>query len=186
MKRVLLAFTAVVGLALAPMAAEHPKDGEHPAGKEHPAKTPAAGQTAAPAPAQADAPPAKPAAKPARKALTKKELRKEFAKVVEGHIEAESAKTGGAFAVQDDTLGKQWRLKLDFVHKNKIVSLGDDRYFACADFKTAEGGKEKVDLDFFVKRLDDGTFVFEKVQVHKVAGKPRYLYNEKNEQVPVK
>lgn len=182
MKRAILSVAVAVSLAAVAGAEEKPK-------QEHPAK----GQPQQTAPAKAEHPakaaehPPKQAAKEhPKKGMSNKDMKKQYSSAVEGYVKDESAKTGGAFAVKDDVQGKEWKLKLDRIHKNKIVSLGGDRYFACADFKSTEKDKTKVDLDFFAKRAPDGTFMVEKVQVHKVAGKARYVYNDKNEQVPVK
>ena len=121
---------------------------------------------------------AKPAGKPS-------EMQKRFEKVVKEYVKGESAKTAGAFVVKDDVLNKDWKLKLVRIHTKKIVSLGGDRWFACADLKETEGAKTPVDLDFFVAKADE-KWAIEKVVVHKVDGKPRFLYNDKNEPVPAK
>lgn len=121
----------------------------------------------------------------------KKELIANYSATVEKHVADASAKQGGDFVVKDDKLGKEWRLKLDRIHKKKIVSLGEDRFFACADFKQSGEGffkstfsPTKLDLDFYVRKAGEGWQV-EQVLVHKVEGEPRYVYNDKNERVPV-
>ena len=54
-----------------------------------------------------------------------------------------------------------------------------------ADFKTVEkGAKDKLDLDFYATKGPDG-WKIDKTVIHKVNGKPRYTYNDKNEMVPV-
>jgi hypothetical protein len=117
-------------------------------------------------------------------ALTPKKLKRHYSRTVQEHIKAESAKNGGAFIVRDDVLNRDWRLKLIRIHTHKIVELGEGRFFACADLKEVGGDKTKLDLDFFVARQGD-RWVMEKVVVHKVSGKPRYVYNDDNEMVPV-
>lgn len=112
-----------------------------------------------------------------------KAVMEDFALAVEDYVE-ERTEEVGAFEVLDDQTGKTWELLLVNVHKHRIARLAEDKFFACADFKTAEGGKTKVDLDFFVTRTDDGWEVDE-VLVHKVNGRPRYVYNDRNERVPV-
>ncbi|MBI5631312.1 MAG: hypothetical protein HY921_10575 [Elusimicrobia bacterium] len=162
-----------LGLALASAAAsragEHPKEhpsapsgtvesapaGEHPKGHEHPVGS---------------------------KAWTKA-MNKEFTKAVEDHVAQRSAAEGGAFKIQDEKLGKEWALKLIGVHKKRVVHLGDQRFFACADFKTVEKGKkDKLDLDFYASKTPEG-WKIDKTVIHKVNGKPRYTYNEKNKMV---
>lgn len=174
MKRMIpaLALSLALGTAAAVRAGEHPKEhpsapsgtakssagGEHPAGHEHPVGS---------------------------KAWTK-EMNKEFTKAVEDHVAQKSAAEGGAFKIQDETLGKEWALSLVGVHKKRVVHLGDQHFFACADFKTAGNGKkDKLDLDFYASKTADG-WKIDKTVIHKVNGKPRYTYNEKNGMVPVK
>ena len=140
-----------------PKGHEDPKAHEHPTGHEHPVGS---------------------------KAWTK-QMSGEFTKAVEQHVAEKSADLG-AFKVSDEKLGKDWALKLVGVHKKRVAHLGDGRFFACADFKpVAKGSKDKVDLDFYATKKDDGGWTIDKVLIHKVNGKPRYTYNEKNEIVPV-
>ncbi len=142
----------------APAAQEHPKGKEHPAGHEHPVGS---------------------------KAWTK-EMNKGFAKAVEDYVAQRSSAGGGAFKIQDEKLGREWALKLIGVHKKRVVHLGEQHFFACADFKTIENGKkEKLDLDFYASKTPDG-WKIDKTVIHKVDGRPRYTYNEKNEMAPVK
>lgn len=152
-------------------AAEHP---EHPTG---PAKTPDAKH-------EHPAGGGKKAQEPSVGSKAWKAMvRKEYNAAVEDYVRAQSAGKAGLPA-QDDKLGKQWDLKLINVHKDKIVHLGDDKFFACADLKTVEKGKkDKVDLDFYATKTPDG-WKMDKVVIHKVNGKPRFTYNEKNEMVP--
>ncbi|MBI5624361.1 MAG: hypothetical protein HY924_11335 [Elusimicrobia bacterium] len=173
MKKTMLA----VPLSLALAAAVPSWAGEHP--KEHP--------TAAPAEREA----AKPSVKsehpaghehPVGSKAWNSQMRKEFNETVESHVSRESA--GGAFKVKDDKLGKEWALKLVGVHKKRIVGLGGRSFFACADFETVgKGEKAKLDLDFYATKGPDG-WKIDKTVIHKVNGKPRYTYNDKNEMVP--
>lgn len=162
MKKLLISLAALLA-PLALMAMEHPK--------EHPTETPEKKAEVKE--------PAKPAEQ--TKAKYPKELNKEYAAAVEDYVKQAQAK--GGFKVHDDVLNKDWTLQLVGVHKDRVAHLADNRFFACADFK-AVGEKGKVDLDFYAKK--DGTWAVEKVMVHKVNGKPRYTYNEKNEIVPSK
>lgn len=149
-------------LPLAVFAAEHPTGHEHPAGHEHPKNEPAA---------KAENPGAM-------------DVRKVFTDVVMAHIKGEAKKGNGAFTVKDDSAGKDRMLQLTRLHKDKIVKLSEDEAFACADFKTVKGGKDKLDLDFYVSKEGDGWKV-SRVVIHKVNAKPRYTYNDANEMVPV-
>lgn len=171
MKKQLMIGLALSLLATGAGAAEHPK--EHP--------------TAAPGPQQG-----KPQEHPqghehplGSKAWTK-QMSREFTKAVEDYVGQKSAAAGGAFKVHDDKLGKDWALKLVGVHKKRVAHLGDQHFFACADFKSVEkGSKDKVDLDFYAAKTG-AEWKIDKVLIHKVNGQPRYTYNDKNEMVPVK
>jgi hypothetical protein len=90
----------------------------------------------------------------------------------------------GYFEVADPKLKKKWKLKLLQIHSGNLVVLTDEKAFSCAEFRE-KGGKRVLDLDFYVKRVGDRWKV-EKVYIHRVAGQPRYEYNEGNERVPVK
>ena len=169
MKRFMMATVALLAAA-GLKAAEHP---EHPAGasastqKEHPE------HPAAKKPAQA---------REGSKAWLNK-IRKEYdAKVYEvgqGNSKTES------YRIHDDKLGKDWDLRVVKVHKDRIVQLGGDKFFACSDFKSVKKGeKDKLDLDFFATKNLDGSWSIDKALIHKVNGTPRYNWNEKNEMVP--
>jgi hypothetical protein len=174
----------VIPLGLALVSAAPARAGEHP--KEHP--------TAAAQEHPKEHPAAKPAAKkehpaghehPAGSEGWNKQMRKEFNEAVEAHVKKQAA-AEGAFKVKDEKLGKVWALKLVGVHKKRIVGLGGNSFFACADFKSVEkGSKDKLDLDFYATKGQEG-WVIDRTVIHKVNGKPRYTYNEKNEMVPVK
>lgn len=108
-----------------------------------------------------------------------------FVEAVEEYISSKEEEEG-AFKVRDGELGKTWDLSLLRIHKDRIARLGEDKFFACADFEESGGkAKKTLDLDFFVTRGEDGTFAVDEIPVHKVEGKPRYTYNDANERVPV-
>ena len=168
-------FALLFSLALTSAAMS--QAGEHP--KEHPTAPPAQQQTAKPL-AKEEHPAGN--EHPVGSKAWNKQMRKEFNEVVENHVRQQSA--DGAFTVKDDKLGKEWALKLLGVHKKRIVNLGGNSFFACADFKTVgTGEKAKLDLDFYATKGPDGWRI-DKTVIHKVNGKPRYTYNEKNEMVP--
>ncbi|MBI2070695.1 MAG: hypothetical protein HYT79_08845 [Elusimicrobia bacterium] len=137
---------------------EHPashESHEHPEGHEHPA-----GSTG-----------------------WKKQMYGEYNDFVKTHVKTKSAK--GSFKIKDAKLNKEWRLKLVRIHTNKIVHLGGDSFFACADFKSAlKGDKNTVDLDFYATKTESG-WIMDKVVIHKVNGKPRFTYNSNNKMVPL-
>ncbi len=96
---------------------------------------------------------------------------------IRAHIEEKSKASGGRFEVRDDVLNKSWSLELVRVHKDKLQALADGRYFACVDFKAPDA--TMVDVDFFLKKDGDKLAVTD-TTVHKVDGKARYNYEEKN------
>jgi hypothetical protein len=91
--------------------------------------------------------------------------------------------TNGVYQLQDGD--KTWDLKLDKVHRERLARTDENTYFACTDFKSADD--HTVDVDFFMK--DNGeTLVMTDATLHKVDGKPRYNWKEKDgywERVPV-
>lgn len=98
-------------------------------------------------------------------------------KAIREHIEKAAKASGGKFEVKDDVLKKTWDLELVKVHKDKLQSLADGRYFACVDFKAPDG--TMVDVDFFMKKAGDDLKVTD-TTVHKINGKARYNYQEKD------
>ncbi len=96
---------------------------------------------------------------------------------IRAHIEEKSKASGSRFEVRDDVLNKTWSLELVRVHKDKLQALADGRYFACVDFKATDG--TMVDVDFFLKKDGDKLAVTD-ATVHKIDGKARYNYEEKN------
>lgn len=155
---------------------EHPQ--EHPTGtaKEHPTET----KKEHPEKAKKEHPKEHPEAK------EHKAFQNEYEKVVKDYLSQEAKKSGGVFTIKDEKLGKDWKLQLVRVHKNKICMLQEGKKcFACADFREM-GGKAKLDLDFYANKSEDGKISMDKVLIHKVNGKPRFTYDEQNNMVPVK
>jgi hypothetical protein len=98
-------------------------------------------------------------------------------KAIREHIEKSEKAAGGKFEVKDDVLKKTWDLQLVRVHKDKLQALADGRYFACVDFKAPDG--TMVDVDFFMKKEGNDLKVTD-MTVHKINGKARYNYQEKD------
>jgi len=152
MKKVLsLAFVLIVTAFLSTLALAQEKK-EHPK-EEHPKEHPEHPKTA------------------------KKMSTDDIDKAIRAHIEKTAAASGGKFPVKDDVLNKTWDLELVKVHNDKLQALADGRYFACVDFKAADG--TMVDVDFFMKKAGDALEVTD-TTVHKINGKARYGYQEKD------
>lgn len=152
MKKVLsLAFVLIVTAFLSTLALAQEKK-EHPK-EEHPKEHPEHPKTA------------------------KKMSTDDIDKAIRAHIEKTAEASGNRFPVKDDVLNKTWNLELVKVHNDKLQALADGRYFACVDFKAADG--TMVDVDFFMKKAGDALEVTD-TTVHKINGKTRYGYQEKD------
>ena len=98
-------------------------------------------------------------------------------KAIRAHIEKTAKASEGKFPVKDDVLNKTWQLELVRVHKDKLQALADGTNFACVDFKAPDG--TIVDVDFFLKKDGDALAVTD-TTVHKINGKARYNYQQKD------
>ena len=109
---------------------------------------------------------------PAAKPITTAELEK----AIKAQIEEKAKGSGGKFRVADAVLNKTWALELVRVHTDKLAQLDANTYFACVDFKADDG--TMVDVDFYLKN-DKGKLTLDSTTVHKINGKPRFLYQQK-------
>ena len=100
----------------------------------------------------------------------------ELADAMEGYIEEQADEHGGKFVAVDDMTGGILSLTFDKVHRQRVAMVGEDTYFACADFTDA-GGKV-YDLDIFMAGPDKDSLVFSEVSVHKEDGVERYTWYE--------
>jgi hypothetical protein len=110
----------------------------------------------------------------------------DLAKAITSDIQTTQDKNGGVYKMEDKDANKTWSMKLDHVHRERLARIDPKTYFACTDFKSNDG--HTVDVDFFMK--DDGEkLVMSDATIHKVDGKPRYNWQEKDGywvRVPVK
>ncbi len=109
----------------------------------------------------------------------------ELEKAITTEIESVQKSNDGWYKLEDKEGKQTWIMKLDHVHRERLAKLDAKTYFACTDFKTEDG--KVVDVDFFMK--DDGEkLVMSDATIHKIDGKPRYNWKEKDgywERVPV-
>ena len=156
----------VIGaLGLTPtMAAEH--GGKEHAGQEH------EGQPVAQVPAHVEVP----APKPTPVEPTAEQLRETIRNYVQ-----DTSQEDGAFYVDDEVTGETRELTLDHVHER--VGKTGDYYYSCADMKDMKSG-ELVDVDFDVEAAEGALDVVD-VRIHKVNGKERYTYDDKDNRIPV-
>ncbi len=108
----------------------------------------------------------------------KAEVTKEsLAKAITDYLNSESDLKGGYFLFFDKQQDKPLVLTLDNVHKDRLATLGDGVYFACADFK--DTGGDMYDLDVFTKQGTKGLDVTD-ISVHKKNGEARYDWIEED------
>jgi len=69
-------------------------------------------------------------------------------------------------------------LQLDLlkIHMDKLTGLGNDSYFACADFKASNG--KVYDLDIFMNGESTDDLAVTEISVHKEDGVERYGWQE--------
>ena len=111
----------------------------------------------------------KPAAKQS-KAYSMDELEKAITAEIQN-----AQKADGFYHLKDGD--KTWNLKLDHVHKERLARVDPKTYFACTDFKSDDN--HTVDVDFFMKN-DGEKLVLSDATLHKVDGKARYNWKEKD------
>ncbi|MCH8012569.1 MAG: hypothetical protein IIA61_11575 [Candidatus Marinimicrobia bacterium] len=99
-----------------------------------------------------------------------------LAMAIRNHIAVETAKNGGFYLAIDDRSGDTLKLNLKKVHDNKLATLGDQTYFACADFVTPDS--IVYDLDFFMVGASVDDLKPTEVTVHKEEGIERYTWLE--------
>jgi hypothetical protein len=109
-----------------------------------------------------------------------------LAEAIAAYVEEQSGEDM-KFNVKDEETGKELKLELVKVHRDRLASVGDDTYFACADFKADDG--ETYDLDVFMKGKSAEKLVFDKFMVHKENNMERYTWVKEDgtwKQKPVK
>ncbi|MBC8200623.1 MAG: transglutaminase domain-containing protein [Planctomycetes bacterium] len=97
---------------------------------------------------------------------------------IEKHIEDLADANGGFFPITFD--GKEMKLKLVRVHMEYLANLGPRRHFACVDLASEEGNV--YDVDFFLSG-DPGNMTVTETTVHKLNGRPFYLWREQEDGV---
>lgn len=117
------------------------------------------------------------------KSEEKKPALDEFRKAAEENIKKTMGENKGFYPVHDEKENLHRKLKFKKIHEKKLTQLEGNVYFACMDFQEA-ATKNKVDLDFWME-FKDGGWELQKVLIHKVNGKPRFVYKN-NKPVPVK
>ena len=100
-----------------------------------------------------------------------------LARAIESFVEADII-LRGAFLVIDPSTDEVLKLNLEKVHKERLSHVGDDVYFACADFN-ADNGKV-YDLDIFLHGKNTDNLTVTEISVHKEDGNARYGWQEQD------
>ncbi|MDY0111200.1 MAG: transglutaminase-like domain-containing protein [Candidatus Krumholzibacteria bacterium] len=96
---------------------------------------------------------------------------------IEQHIAEQVAAGDGFFTVEFES--QELRLKLVRVHVEYLASLGPQRHFACVDMVSDDS--EFYDVDFFLEG-ERGAMVVTETTIHKLNGRPYYLWEQDGEQ----
>ena len=102
---------------------------------------------------------------------------KNLAIAIESFVEAD-INLRGAFLVIDPSTNEVLKLTLKKVHKERLSHIGDDVYFACADFNAGNG--KVYDLDIFLHGNNTDNLTVTEISVHKEDGNARYSWMEQD------
>ena len=92
-----------------------------------------------------------------------------LSKAITNYVQTDTKLKGGYFLIYDPVAKSVLSLTLERVHEDKLASLGNGVYFACADFKATDG--TIYDLDVFMKGDD-----FEPTDISVHNAKPSTIY----------
>ena len=101
------------------------------------------------------------------KKLTISQLAESIEKYIQQDVELK-----GGFFVFDVKNDEVLNLTLSKIHKERLSNIGNDTYFACADFKASNG--KVYDLDVFMMGKSQDDLVVTEINVHKESGIARY------------
>lgn len=114
-------------------------------------------------------------------AKAKEPQTEDIRKAMVDYVSQKSQETG-TFDLLDEETGKMRNLKLIRVHER--VGKTGENYYSCADFTDTQTD-ETIDVDLDVKHSNSTLKVVD-IRIHKVDGKERYTYDEKDNRIPVK
>ena len=100
-----------------------------------------------------------------------------LALAIESFVEADII-LRGAFLVIDPSTDEVLKLNLEKVHKERLSHVGDNVYFACADFNADDG--KVYDLDIFLRGTNTDELTVTEITVHKEDGQARYGWMEQD------
>lgn len=113
--------------------------------------------------------------------MAKEPQSEDIRKAIADYI-SEKSKETGTLDILDEKTGQTRKLK--FVRVHERVGKTGENYYSCADFIDTQTD-ETIDVDLDVKHAD-GTLRVVDVRIHKVDGKERYTYDDKDNRIPVK
>ena len=99
----------------------------------------------------------------------------QLAESIEKYIQQDVELKGGFFifdAKNDEVLN----LTLSKIHRERLSNVGNDTYFACADFQASNG--KIYDLDVFMIGKSQDNLVVTEITVHKENNVPRYGWQD--------
>ena len=98
-------------------------------------------------------------------------------KAVAEFITSDVKLKGGKFLVFDGAANESLQLDLVKIHMDRLTGIGNDTYFACADFQASNGKVYDLDIFMFGKSADE--LGVTEIIVHKEEGAQRYGWQEK-------
>ena len=93
-------------------------------------------------------------------------------------IASDAKLKGGKFMVYDGSAKEVLQLDLLKIHMDRLTGLGNDTYFACADFQASNG--KVYDLDIFMNGETTDDLAVTEISVHKEDGAERYGWREED------
>jgi hypothetical protein len=102
----------------------------------------------------------------------------QLAEAITEWVAAEAAAKGGFLAIEHPDTGATLELSLDKVHRERLSRVGEQTYFACADFVGRDG--TLYDLDIFMRGPNREALETTEVTLHKENGEARYTWYEED------
>ena len=99
-------------------------------------------------------------------------------KAVAEFIANDTKLKGGKFLVFDGFSSEVLQLDLLKIHMDRLTGIGNDTYFACADFQASNG--KIYDLDIFMNGKSADDLNVTEIIVHKEEGVERYGWREED------
>ena len=101
----------------------------------------------------------------------------QLAESIEKYIQQDVELKGGFF-VFDVKNDEVLNLTLSKIHKERLSNIGNNIYFACADFQASNG--KVYDLDVFMIGKSQNDLVVTEINVHKENGTARYGWQDRS------